>query len=348
VSATPWWAWAATIAAILALIALDFAVAARRPHTVGLREATAWSVFYIGLAVVFGIVLAVSAGRDTGTEYFTGWLVEKSLSVDNLFVFLVILRQFAVPARYQQKVLLFGITAALVLRAAFIAAGATAITLFSPTFLFFGLLLIWTAVRLARHYKEDPDIDDHPLIRASRRALPTTNELHGGRMLARENGQRVVTPLFLVLIAIGGIDLMFALDSIPAVFGVTQDPFLVFAANAFALLGLRALYFLIEGLLNRLVYLSLGLAAILGFIGVKLILLFLHEDVSETIPTVPTLGSLTVIVAVLAISTAASLHRVKRHPEERAHAGALRGHRTPGSQPSDRTDDRPDTAPSGR
>jgi tellurite resistance protein TerC len=225
------------------------------------------------------------------------------------------------------------------MRAVFIAIGATAIILSSPTFLFFGLLLIWTAIQLARHRNEDLDIEDNALLRYARRVLPATEDFHGGRLLAREDGRRVVTPLFLVFLAIGSTDLLFALDSIPAVFGVTQDPFIVFAANAFALLGLRALCFLIEGLLERLVYLSLGLAVILAFIGVKLILVFLHEDVSKAVPEIPTPVSLGVIFVILVVTTLASLRRVKAHPEERAHAGSLRNCReaSPEEKPTPRS-----------
>ena len=327
------WAWIATVAVITALLALDFVVTARRPHAVGIREATFWSVFYVGVAVVFGLALWAIAGPAAGTEYFAGWLVEKSLSVDNLFVFVIIMTQFSVPGAYQQKVLLFGIVGALVMRVVFIAVGAAAISLFSPTFLIFGLVLIWTAVQLFRHRDDDPDPGDNAALRAARRLLPTTADYHGGRLLARENGRRVVTPLFLVFVAIGSTDLLFALDSIPAVFGVTQDPFLVFAANAFALLGLRALYFLIEGLLDRLVYLSTGLSLILAFIGVKLILVFVHQDISSAVPEIPTPLSLGVILAVLLVTTLASLLRVKAHPEERAHAGSLRGRPQPRPEP---------------
>jgi tellurite resistance protein TerC len=320
------WAWAVTVGLIITLLAADFVIAGRRPHAVGLAEATWWSVFYIGVAVVFGLVLWWLAGSATGAEYFAGWVVEKSLSVDNLFVFLIIMGRFAVPAQYQQKVLLFGIVAALGMRAMFIAVGAAAIDLFTPTFALFGLLLIWTAIQLVRHRNDDPDPDDNPLLRYARRILPATGDMAGGRLIARTGGRRVVTPLFLVFVAIGSTDLLFALDSIPAVFGVTQNPFVVFFANAFALLGLRALYFLIEGLLQRLVYLTLGLAVILAFIGVKLILVFLHEDVSTAIPGIPTPLSLTVILAVLAVTVTASLLRARTHPQRRAHAGALRAH----------------------
>jgi integral membrane protein, TerC family len=339
VAGVPDWAWPATIGLVAVLLTIDFVVAARRPHTVGLREATFWSTFYIGIALLFGLAVWVVAGSTAGTEYLTGWVIEKSLSVDNLFVFVIIMRRFTVPAQYQQKVLLFGIVAALATRAVFIVIGAAAISLFSPTFLLFGLLLIWTAVQLIRHRNEDPDIEDNALLRLSRRLLPTTQGFHGGRLLARENGQSVVTPLLLACVAIGSTDLLFALDSIPAVFGVTRDAFIVFAANAFALLGLRALYFLIEGLLARLVYLSLGLAVILAFIGAKLILEFGHQNVSHSVPEIDTLLSLGVILVILTVTTAASLRRSRAHPEERARAGALRLRKRP---------PRPEAAPTPR
>ncbi|MFI6454699.1 TerC family protein [Streptosporangium amethystogenes] len=315
--------WIAVVVLVMALLVLDFVVAARRPHAVGMREATAWSVFYIGVAIAFGLVLWWLAGSELGTEYFAGWLVEKSLSVDNLFVFVIIMARFSVPPENQQKVLLFGIATALVLRAVLIAVGAAAISLFSFTFLLFGLLLIWTAIQLVRHRNEEPDIESNPLIRFVSKALPVTENLHDGKLVVREDGKRMVTPLFVVFLAIGSTDLLFALDSIPAVFGVTRHPLIVFAANAFALLGLRALYFLIEGLLERLVYLSIGLAVILGFIGLKLILAFLHEDVSKSFPEIPTPLSLIVIFLVLLVTVVFSLRRVRAHPEERARAGTL-------------------------
>ncbi|MER7547186.1 TerC/Alx family metal homeostasis membrane protein [Spirillospora sp. NPDC127506] len=323
----PPWAWSATIGLIVGLFVLDFFVAVRRPHAVHIKEATFWSVFYIGLAAVFGLAVWSLGGSAAGTEYFSGWLVEKSLSVDNLFVFVIIMGRFAVPDEFQQKTLLFGIAAALALRAALIAVGAAAISLFSFTFLIFGLVLIWTAVQLVRHRNEEPDVEDTFIMRRARKVMPVSESFHGGRMLARENGRRVMTPLLLVFIAIGSTDVLFALDSIPAVFGITKDPFLVFAANAFALLGLRALYFLIEGLLERLVYLSIGLSVILAFIGVKLILQFLHEDVAESILKIPTTLSLGVILAILLFTTGASLIRVHAHPEEKAKAGSLRKRR---------------------
>jgi tellurite resistance protein TerC len=318
-------AWAATVGLVVALLALDLAVGALRPHAVGFREATAWSLFYVTVALVFGLVLGWVAGWGFGVQYFAGYLVEKSLSVDNLFVFVVIMTTFAVPERYQQKALTFGIVLALAMRAVFIAVGAALLELFSFMFLVFGLLLVGTAVQLYRHRDEDPEVEDNPLVRATRRVLPTTTQYDEGRLVTRVDGRRVVTPLFVVLVAIGSSDLLFALDSIPAVFGVTEEPYLVFAANAFALLGLRALFFLVQGLLDRLVYLSTGLAVVLAFIGVKLVLHWGHT-LSDAVPEVPTLPSLGVIAVILAVTTAASLARTRRDPAARAHAGSVRAH----------------------
>ncbi|GII26124.1 tellurium resistance protein TerC [Planosporangium mesophilum] len=316
--------WALTIGVILGLLALDLVLGTVRPHAVGFREAAAWSVFYIAVAIVFGLVFATQVGWEYGTQYFAGYIVEKSLSVDNLFVFVIIMSTFAVPREHQQRVLTFGIIAALILRAIFIALGATLLSLFSFMFLLFGLLLIWTAVQLYRHRGEDPDVENNVLVRTARRLLPVTDEYVDGKLLPKVDGRRVVTPLFIVLIAIGGTDILFALDSIPAVFGVTEEPYIVFAANAFALLGLRALYFLVTGLLDRLVYLSSGLALILAFIGVKLILHWGH-GLDHRVPKIPTSVSLVVILGVLAVTTVASLVRSRRDPAARAHAGAVLG-----------------------
>jgi len=316
--------WTLTIAVIVALLALDLTLGVLRPHAVGFREAAAWSAFYIAVAVAFGVVFGSIAGWDFGAQYFAGYIVEKSLSVDNLFVFVIIMTTFAVPEKYQQEVLTFGIIIALALRVVFIALGATLLNLFSFMFLLFGVLLIYTAVQLFRHRDEDPDIEDNALVRASRRFLPMTDEYVGGKMIARVDGRRVVTPLFLVLIAIGSSDLLFALDSIPAVFGVTDEAFIVFVANAFALLGLRALFFLVKGLLDRLVYLSTGLSVILAFIGVKLVLHWAHKDISESVPEVGIAVSLTVIVLVLAVTTVASLIKIRKDPDTKAHAGSVR------------------------
>jgi tellurite resistance protein TerC len=316
--------WTLTIAVIVALLALDLALGVLRPHAVHFREAAGWSVFYIGVAVAFGLVFASIVGWDFGAQYFAGYIVEKSLSVDNLFVFVIIMTTFAVPEKYQQEVLTFGIIIALVLRVIFIALGATLLNLFSFMFLIFGLLLIYTAVQLFRHRSEDPDIEDNVLVKASKRVLPVTAEYVDGKMITRADGKRMVTPLFIVLIAIGSSDLLFALDSIPAVFGVTEQAYIVFVANAFALLGLRALFFLVKGLLDRLVYLSAGLSVILAFIGVKLVLHWLHSDISDAVPEIGTPVSLIVIMLVLAVTTAASLIKVRRDPGTKAHAGSLR------------------------
>ncbi len=316
--------WAVTIGVILALFALDLAITTMRPHAVGYREATAWSVFYIGVAVAFGVVFGSVAGWRFGSEYFAGYIVEKSLSIDNLFVFVIIMTTFAVPREYQQRVLLIGIFGALMMRAAFIALGATLLSALSFMFLIFGLLLLWTALRLYRHRAEDPDIESNPVVRASRRILPVSDGYVGGKMVARVGGRRVVTPLFLVVVTIGGTDLLFALDSIPAVFGVTSQTYIVFVANAFALLGLRALFFLVTGLLDRLVYLATGLALILAFIGVKLILHWGH-GLQTRVPEISTPVSLAFIAVVLAVTTVASLVRSRRDPSAKAHAGTVVG-----------------------
>lgn len=316
--------WAVTIGVIVALLALDLALAALRPHRVGFREATAWSVFYIVIALAFGAWMWMTYGSEFGTEYLAGYIVEKSLSVDNLFVFVIIMTTFAVPEEHQHKVLTFGIVLALIMRAIFIALGATLLSLFSFMFLVFGLLLIYTAVQLFRHRDEDPDIEDNGVVKTARKLLPVTDEYVGGKLVTRVDGKKMVTPLFIVLVAIGGIDLLFALDSIPAVFGVTEEPYIVFAANAFALLGLRALFFLVKGLLDRLVYLSTGLSLILAFIGVKLILHWLHVDINESVPEIPTPLSLGVIVVILTVVTVASLIKTRNDPSAKAHPGSLR------------------------
>ena len=326
--------WTVTIAVIVALLALDLTLGVLRPHAVGFREAAAWSVFYIAVAVVFGLVFASFAGWGFGTEYFAGYIVEKSLSVDNLFVFVIIMTTFAVPEKYQQEVLTFGIIIALVLRVIFIALGATLLSLFSFMFLIFGLLLIWTAVQLFRHRDEDPDVEDNALVKAARRILPVTDDYVDGKMITRVDGRRMVTPLFIVLIAIGSSDLLFALDSIPAVFGVTSEAYIVFVANAFALLGLRALFFLVKGLLDRLVYLSTGLSLILAFIGVKLVLHWAHEDVSTSVPEISTGVSLGVILVTLVITTVASLIKVRKDPAAKAHAGSMRASRSRDERPT--------------
>ena len=317
--------WAITLGLIAALLMLDLGLSAMRPHAVGFREAAAWSVFYIGVAIGFGVVFGMVAGWEFGAEYFAGYVVEKSLSVDNLFVFVVIMTTFAVPAEHQQKVLIIGIVVALILRAIFIALGAALLSAFSFMFVIFGALLIFTAVQLFRHREQDPSIEDNALVGFARRRLPFTDQYDEGKLRTRVNGRKVFTPLFIVLLAIGSTDILFALDSIPAIFGITQEAFIVFAANAFALLGLRALFFLVSGLLDRLVYLSTGLSLILAFIGAKLILHFGHLQ-SDDIPEIETSTSLIVIVVILVVTTVASLMKSRRDPDARAHAGSIRDH----------------------
>ncbi len=314
--------WLVVIAAILILIFLDLVTVSRKPHEVMFKEAAGWSIFYIALAIGFGIWVWQSAGSQFGTEYFAAYLVEKSLSVDNLFVFIIILTQFKVPSIYHQRVLMIGVLLALVLRAIFIAVGAAALAAFSFTFVIFGAILIWTGFGLFKHWDEDPTPEDNFMVKAISKRMTITDKFDGSKAFTKIDGKKVATPMFLVFIAIASTDLLFALDSIPATFGVTQEPFLVFAANAFALLGLRALYFLLKGLLDKLIYLSLGLSIILMFIGVKLIFTYLHETWSE-VPKIPTLISLAVIGLILAVSTIASLIKSKKDPTAHAHAGRV-------------------------
>lgn len=314
--------WAITISAILVLVAIDLFTVSSKPHDVMFKEAAMFSIFYIGIAVGFGVWIWNYFGAVFGTEYFAAYLVEKSLSVDNLFVFVIILAQFVVPSIYHQRILLIGVMLALVLRGIFIAVGAAALAAFSFTFVIFGAILIWTGVGLFKHWDEDPDPNENFLIRRIRKSITMVDEYHGTRLFIRLNGKRFATPMFLVMIAIASTDLLFALDSIPATFGVTSETYLVFAANAFALLGLRALYFLLKGLLDKLIYLSLGLSLILIFIGVKLILTYLHEVYVE-IPKIPTVGSLGVIAGILIVATVASLAKSKADPSAKAHAGRV-------------------------
>jgi len=322
--------WSVTIAAIVALIVVDLFTVSSKPHEVKFKEAASWSIFYVGIAVAFGIWVWQQYGSTAGTEYFAAYLVEKSLSVDNLFVFVIILAQFAVPSIYHQRILLIGVILALVLRGIFIAVGAAALAAFSFTFVIFGAILIWTGVGLFKHWDEDPEPGDNAVVKRIRARIKMVDEYHGSKMFIRIDGKRVATPMFLVMIAIGSTDLLFALDSIPATFGVTSETFLVFAANAFALLGLRALYFLVKGLLDRLIYLSLGLSIILMFIGVKLIMTYLHEQF-DSVPKIPTNIGLLVIAGILVVSTVASLIKSKSDPAARAHAGRV----TSGHEPEE-------------
>lgn len=320
-------AWAVTIAIILIMLGVDFFGHARKAHAPTLKEAAWWSLGYVVIALLFGGFVWLQWGQEFGVEYFSGYITEKSLSVDNLFVFVLIFASFRVPREYQQKILLIGIVIALVLRTLFIVVGAAAIANFSWVFYLFGAFLIYTAYTQVRK-KEEGEYQENGVLRLARRLFPTTEDYVGDRLTARVDGRRYITPLLIVVFAIGSADVMFAVDSIPAIFGLTQEPFLVFAANAFSLLGLLQLYFLIDGLLDRLVYLHYGLAAILAFIGAKLVIHALHTNELgfinggepwSAIPEPGTFVSLAVIVGILVITTVASLtigrHRLSRQEQ---------------------------------
>jgi tellurite resistance protein TerC len=319
----PFWIWAVTIAAIVGMLVFDFVGHVRTPHAPSLRESAIWSAVYVGLAVVFGLLVLWFAGPEFGGEYFAGYITEKSLSVDNLFVFVLIMASFGVPRELQQKVLLFGITFALALRTVFILVGAAAIENFSWVFYLFGAILIYTAYVQAKSGGHDgeEEFKENAVLRVTRKLLPTTEEFHSDRMTVTLQGKRYITPLAIALIAIGSADVIFAVDSIPAIFGLTQETYLVFAANAFSLLGLRQLFFLIDGLLDRLVYLAYGLAVILGFIGAKLVIHALHTNELPfinggehitVIPEIPTWLSLAVILGTLLVTTVLSLRKDRR------------------------------------
>jgi tellurite resistance protein TerC len=308
--------WAVTIAFVVALLAVDF-LATRRPHDVSLREAGWWSALYVAIPLGFGGFVWARFGTEAGTEYLTGYLVEKSLSVDNLFVFMLLLGAFAVPSALRQRVLLYGIVGALLLRGVFIALGAAALDRFAATFLVFGLILLATAVKVMRDARSghgaEVDVDRIRSVRLLRRFFPVTEGYRGTRLWVRENGVRALTPLAVVTFAVLATDVVFAIDSVPAVYGITEDPYLVAATNAFALLGLRALFFLVAGALERLVHLGYGLALILAFIGVKLVLHWAH-GVWPSTPEIPTLASLLVILGILGTVTATSLLSTRTGP----------------------------------
>ncbi|WLQ43708.1 TerC family protein [Streptomyces laculatispora] len=303
-----WTLWALTILGLSALIAVDFFIG-RKPHDVSTKEAGIWTIVWIALAALFGLGLLAFGETQASGEFFAGFITEKSLSVDNLFVFVLIMAKFSVPSHLQQRVLLFGVLIALVLRAVFIAAGAAVIANFSWVFYIFGAFLIFTAWKLiqeARADDEEEEFEENRLLKTIERRFGVADRYHGTKLFIRINGKRVLTPLMVVMLAIGTTDVLFALDSIPAIFGLTQDPYIVFTANAFALMGLRQLYFLIGGLLKKLVHLSYGLSVILGFIGVKLVLHALHES-GVNVPEISIPVSLGVICGVLVITTITSL-----------------------------------------
>ncbi|UXA17639.1 TerC family protein [Mycobacterium sp. SMC-4] len=335
--------WAITLTVTMAILLFDVIVIGRRPHEPSRRETGTALSIYVGLAVAFGLWIWFFHGSQYGVEFYAGWLTEYSLSVDNLFIFLIIMASFKVPRIYQQQALLVGIILALVFRGIFIALGAVAIEQFSWVFYLFGAFLVYTAIKLVRDTDHDDDADN-AVVRFAQKRLNFTDTWDGLKLWVRDHrGARLMTPMFLVIIALGTTDLLFALDSIPAIYGLTREPYLVFTANVFALMGLRQLYFLLGDLLKRLVYLSQGLAFILGFIGIKLLLHALHENELPFInggrhvpvPEIPTLASLGVIVVTLLITTVASLYKTRVHdvrnggkpepePEPAQDAGPLR------------------------
>lgn len=315
--------WGITIAVIIGLLAFDYFFHVRKAHLPTIREAAIWSAIYIGIALLFGLMFFAVGDTTHAVEYYAGYITEKALSVDNLFVFLVIMASFKVPREFQQKVLLFGITFALISRTVFILLGAAIIEAWSDVFYLFGIALLLIAGQQLRGEmtgdKEGKDEADNIMVRLAKKVLPASDEYDGDKIITRVNGKRLLTPMLMVMVAIGATDILFAFDSIPAIFGLTQEPYIVFTATAFSLMGLRQLYFLIDGLLDRLVYLSYGLAAVLGFIGVKLVLHAMHENNlpfindGQNIPVVeiPTTLSLLVIVVILAITVVISLYSPK-------------------------------------
>jgi tellurite resistance protein TerC len=322
------WVWLTTVGLLVGLLAADVFIIGRRPHEPSLRECVIAITLYLALALIFGLAVLFTSGPRYAGEFYAGWLTEYSLSIDNLFVFVIIMARLAVPRPLQQTALLVGIILALVMRGIFIALGAAAINQFSWVFYIFGAFLVVTAVRLATHKEDDAgDFKENALLRFLQKRLPATDDYHGVKLLVRENGRRLMTPMLVVIVALGTTDLLFALDSIPAIYGLTKEPYLVFAANVFALMGLRQLYFLIGGLLERLVYLSLGLSAVLAFIGVKLVLEALHGNELPFInggehvgvPEIPIWGSLVVILSTLAVTTVASLVKARGDRAEPVH-----------------------------
>ena len=332
----PLWVWTATIIGVAALLIFDFYSHVKTPHEPTLKEAGIWSAVYIGLALIFGAGLWWVWGGDHGLEYFAGFLTEKSLSVDNLFVFLLIMSTFAVPKEYQQKVLLIGVAIAIVMRGIFIALGAAIIENFSWIFYVFGIFLLYTGWKLATSGGEEEDeYHENAFIRYIRRIFPVTEGYENDRMTVVRNGRRYITPMAIVMLAIGSTDLLFAFDSIPAIFGLTEEPYIVFTANAWALLGLRQLYFLLGGLLERLVYLSYGLAFILVWIGFKLIVHAMHENELPfinggehvtLIPEIPTWLSLLIILGTITLAAFFSLRKTKDVPAEDLPAPAQHTH----------------------
>ncbi|GAA1109527.1 TerC/Alx family metal homeostasis membrane protein [Nocardiopsis metallicus] len=321
----PLWLWVTTVLVIVSLICVDFVIVARNPRKPSTREAALWVSFYALLAVAFGAALAFTAGAEHSIAFYTGWVVEYSLSIDNLFILILIIGSFQVPPEHQQRVLLIGIGLALFFRALFIVAGAAAVEAYVGVFYLFGAILLVTAIKLlvsADHDVAHAEYRENALVRTVRRVLPTTDRYHGARLTVLLGGRRHLTPMLLVIIAIGMADIVFALDSIPAIFGITQEPYLVFTANAFALMGLRQLYFLIGSLLTRLVYLNKGLALILCYIGVTLILHAIEHTTDLPVSSPPELVSLGVVVSLLLLVTVASLVASRNHRQRESVSGS--------------------------
>jgi len=317
----PVWFEVSTFVGLTVLLLADLAIVARRPHEPSVKEASIWVSFYVALALLFGLLLLSFTNGTYATEFYAGWLTEYSLSVDNLFVFVIIMARFRVPRHLQQEALMVGIIIALVLRGIFILLGAAVIERFIWVFYIFGAFLVYTAINLVRNRGEDEDYEENAFIRRMRKILPITKDFHGAKIRVTEGGKKMWTPMIVVILALGTTDLIFALDSIPAIFGLTREPFIVFTANVFALMGLRQLYFLLGGLLERLVYLNIGLAFVLAFIGVKLFLEALHTNSLSFIngghgvhwaPEIPIWLSLLVIIGTLGIATVASLMKSSR------------------------------------
>ncbi|UYM04880.1 TerC family protein [Solicola gregarius] len=317
--------WLITVGVTVAVLLFDVVIVARRPHEPTIKECVIALSVYIGLALLFGIWVTSFHGHDYGVQFFAGWLTEYSLSIDNLFVFIIIMSALNVPRKYQQEALLVGIILALIFRGIFIALGKVAIDNFSWVFYIFGAFLVYTAYTLVKSYRshDDEEYKENRLIVFARTHLNATDEYHGLKLFIKQNGKRMITPMFIVIVALGSTDIMFALDSIPAIYGLTQEAYIVFTANVFALMGLRQLYFLLGDMLQKLVYLSLGLSFILAFIGVKLVLHALHENELPFInggepldvPEIDTLVSLGVIIVTLAVTAVASLLKSRNQAE---------------------------------
>ncbi|MFI9333614.1 TerC family protein [Streptomyces althioticus] len=313
----PFWLWTVFVVIVVASLAVDL-FAHRSAHVIDFREAAAWSAGWIGLAILFGGLVFLVVGTDAGVEYTTAWLLEKSLSVDNLFVFALIFSYFQVPRAYQHRVLFLGVLGALVFRGLFLAAGVAVVSRFTAVLYVFAAILFWSTYKILKGEDESFDPGKSVAVRLLRKVVPVRDEYAGPHFFVKEAGKRVATPLLAVVAAIEAADLVFAVDSVPAVLAVSSDVFIVYTSNAFAILGLRALYFMLAGLLDRFHYLSVGLALILAFIGVKLVLQATHETVSTAVPEIPSLVSLAVIVVVLAVSIAVS---VLRPPAEQDKTG---------------------------